>query len=233
MKTIILIVCISASILSFGQVTDIGTINMVTYDMRQLNDFRDEFRMKKVLDPDSAVLSGTPYLNPVYSPGQFVTGDNKTFVDIPLRYNVYSDNFEFERANESLILDPGKYALRVTLNDDLFIYTAYPVPGGTRNGYLEVLVEGNVTLYKRHKIIYEPPKPEAAYQDAQPGRFREVSPDYYLRIGEGELSDIPTEKALLDLFYEHSDEIKSHIKKAKLKFRKEEDLIGIIEFVNK
>lgn len=44
-------------------------------------------------------IRGTPYLNISFQTGQIFTKKNNLYGSFPLRYNIYTDNFEFRQSN--------------------------------------------------------------------------------------------------------------------------------------
>ena len=182
---------------------------------------------------DMPEYTGSPYLDKEFSDGSFVTVDNILYKNIPLRYNIYNEIFEFEKDNAPFDLDPKRYGRRVTCNDMVFIYTDYTYNKNPKKGYLEILEKGNYSLFKRYKVRYDRPEPAGAYSDTKPGNFAKLQDEYFFQAGEeGEIRFIPKEGEFLDYCGEHAVDVKAYMKKNKLKIRKEDQLIKIMNYLN-
>ena len=73
-----------------------------------LNGLMDEFRTKKLQDGTwtrynlkLSDIQGTPFLDPEFTPGRIVASDGSIFTDIPLRYNGFSDDLEFQKGTDT------------------------------------------------------------------------------------------------------------------------------------
>lgn len=231
MKRIVLMsVLISLSYLaSFGQ----SQISNVTGEMSEINRFRSAVKILKEVNPDSTGVEfeGDPFLSPDFKPGEIIDKNGDKFVDIPLRYNIYNDNFEFQKDEIPYALPTKDFARTVLLDNKIFRYSEYTYKV-EKSGYLEIISDGRYTLYKLHRITFEEPKEEVAYQDASPGKFRKLSPEYFLSDENNKPLHFSNKKQLIDLFPNESEKIKSFTRDKRLKIKKETDLILLTEFLN-
>lgn len=226
-----LIFCLLATCLTatYGQ----NAITAVTGELSDINRFRSAVKILKEVKPDSAgfKFEGDPFLSPVFKPGEVIDNDGNKYVDIPLRYNIYNDNFEFRKDEIPYALPAKDFAKTILLDNKLFRYSDYFYKG-KKSGYLEVISEGRYTLYRLHRITFEEPKAELAYQDARPGKFRKLSPEYFLSDENSTPQHFSNKTQLLDLFPNESEKIKNFIRDKRIKIKKEPDLIILTEYLN-
>ena len=179
-------------------------------------------------------IKGSPYLNSEFVLGDIFMNEGSNFNDIPLRYNIYSDNIEFMNSKEQTmeISDPKTYNY-FEIADTIFKYLEYANGAKTQNGYLQLLSSGNVILYKKYNIGLKKAQEPEPYKEARPPEFFDKSPDFYISInGETPLFSKNSKQAEAILSTVKAD-VKSYIKKEKLKLNREEDLIKIVEYCNK
>lgn len=200
---------------------------------REPTDLVDKVNINKIVKFDSIEIIGTPFLSDEFVKGTLEDNSNNVYQDILLRYNIYNDNFEFRRDGVSYMLERGITAITARIGSDLFVWAEFTDDGKPEHGYVQVLRTGFNTLYKKHRMAYYPPKPPAPYQESTPaGRFGKMAPSYYIGHEGKILTLINNERALLKLFPAQEDQIRNYIKRNKLKFRKEKDLVNIIKFIN-
>jgi hypothetical protein len=208
-------------------------ISQVTGELSEINRFRSAVKILKEVKPDSTafMFEGDPFLSPAFKPGEVIDNDGYKYVNIPLRYNIYNNNFEFLKDEIPYALPAKEFAATILLDNKLFRYSDY-LYKGEKSGYLEVISEGRYTLYRLHRVTFEEPKAELAYQDASPGMFRKLSPEYLLSGNEDIPRHFSNKKQFLELYPNKSEEIRSFLRSKKIKFTKESDLILLTEFIN-
>src|SRR5665648_995617 len=86
-----------------------------------LNGLMDNYRFKKMSDGGNILndlkmsdIQGTPYLEEEFSNGKIITSEGTTYDGIPLRYNAYSDDLEFQKGEDTYNIDP-KIIIRLSL----------------------------------------------------------------------------------------------------------------------
>ena len=177
--------------------------------------------------------TGEPFLNSEFSEGTITTSEGIIYEKVPLRYNIYNDIFDFEKDGVSYTVDPVKYGLRVSIGSRQFVWVDHNYNNIINKGYLELLETGGYSLYKKYKVRYDRPQPAGAYSDSKPGNFFKLPFEYFLQeLESGDIMFIPNEGKLLELCGIHQQEVKAYIKEKRLKFRKENDLLEIVKFLN-
>jgi hypothetical protein len=180
-----------------------------------------------------ANINGTPFLNDEFIEGSIFTTSKTQYVDVPLRYNIYNDQIEFQlgEAPVQALAAPETIEL-IEYGDFVFEYAPYTNAKKIKRGFFIVKEKGNATLYSKPQVIFENAKKPAAYQDAVPARFLNRPDEYYIRVGKEPAMLIAKKKDLEEVFPDHKDEISGFIKKNKVKPNDQESLKELVQFYN-
>ncbi len=204
-------------------ITNISELsNEYTHERSQNNFMRD------------AKFEGSPFLNDQFIPGEIVANDTLLFRDVPLRYNIYTDRFEFLNEDEQ-VLEIGimDNSFRYRLLNQHFLTLNYSDRGKETRGLLELLVDGNVRLYKQYIVHFKEATAPAGYQEAQPNRFIRQKEEYLLALANEMPETIKNPKDLVERLKAIDPGIEKYRKDQELNLRSEQDLIRIIQYCNK
>jgi hypothetical protein len=227
MKYILLITAFLMSLSGFAQ---------NQYELSQAMDF---FRTNKMINGEiknvltEADIEGSPYMTDEFINGSVFTTSKIQYNDIPLRYNVYNDEMQFQSpdGNISAIAAP-EVIEKVTFGEYTMEYIPFTNAKRIRRGFFVLLVDGNVKLYARPNVEYRPPVPPAPYKEPEPAKFLEKSDTYYIRIGLEAAQLIENKKDLEEIFPDHKKEVAAFIKKNKVNHRKEDRLKELVKYYN-
>jgi hypothetical protein len=91
-----------------------------------------------------------------------------------------------------------------------------------------------MSLYVKHSVDFEERKePVSGYDKPTPDRFVSKMPVYYYAIDNGPIINFENDKTGLEtLFQDDYPVIKNYLKSAKLKLRKQEDLVQLFNYYN-
>lgn len=178
-------------------------------------------------------VSGSPYLNDDFSPGKIIMKDGTSYSDIPLRYNIYTDKIEFE-SNNNVIMEIAQPNLceRIIISNKIFVYQSYTENNSSKNGYFELIEEGNLSLLKQYQLQFKDAVEAQPYKDPKPAQFDQHSPRFFLLSDSNTAVELNSKSKTLEALEQYSPDIEKWIKKNKLKVNKEEDLIKAIQFCN-
>ncbi len=167
-----------------------------------------------------------------YKDASVIDEKSGTF-DAKLRYNAYSDALEFKKGSElyKLVNNPTTHA---RIDGDYYYYCDFKTQRGLRRSGYFILVELNerYRIYKKYIVkITEPEKKGSTNGIASSGKVQ-IKTSYYLEE-RGVIMELPTnKKEILATLSDKEEELKSYIKKEKIKVRKEEDLIRLVSRYN-
>ncbi|MBU1013103.1 MAG: hypothetical protein KKG99_08850 [Bacteroidetes bacterium] len=180
-----------------------------------------------------ADIKGSPNLNDNFILGTILTNNKIKYVDVPLRYNIYNDDMEFEvDKNTYLAISNPKSMNEICIGDDVFVYTIKRNKKGEQFGYYQLLQKGKVQLLSRYNIVFKEATTTTGYKAPEPAKLERNSNTYYLQIGTDEPQEISGKKDIQTIFGSESPKIEAFIKKEKLNVRKEADLIELVKFIN-
>jgi hypothetical protein len=176
-------------------------------------------------------IKGTPYLDEAYKPGKIVTNEGTIYTDIPLRYNAYSDDLEFQKDKDAYKIEPKTIIKSAEFGGAIFRCMQYVLNGKTQNGFFEILAEGKATLLMRYSKRFFDSEEAKAYSEAKPARFEEAKITYFITIDGTPAQLITSKKSLPELFGDKKSEMESYISKNKIAI-KGDDLTKIIVHFN-
>ena len=205
-----------------------------------LNGLMDEFRSKKLQDGTwtkyelkLSDIQGTPFLDPEFASGRIVASDGSVFTDIPLRYNGFSDDLEFQKGTDTYNIDPKTKVKRAEFGGKVFSCLPFDDLGKVKNGFFEILSEGEkATLLIQYTVKFLEKEEVKAFADPKPARFDEIQKTYFISIDSGIAQQITNKKKLLELFGARKDEMETFISKNKLSIRGDDALTKIIAHYN-
>ena len=206
------------------------------YDMKQAIDF---FNSAKLTDGDwragltEADIEGTPYLNDEFIEGAIFTTSKNQFVNVPVRYNIFSDQIEFRTDDGSVMALAAPEAVeKVEFGDFQLEYIPYLLGNKIKRGFFVLLEKGEVTLYSRPRILFEQAKEPGAYSSAQPPKFLRRPDEYYIRAGKEPAEIIVKRKDISRVLPDHQKEVEDFIKDNRIKTNRPEDLSRLVQYYN-
>jgi hypothetical protein len=173
-------------------------------------------------------ISGSPYYSELFTKSTVYLKDGDS-ASVPLRYDLYQDEIEFKRSGTIFWLIKNdvlsiRYGTRTLVPEPLAgepgKYTCYFVPAA-----------GQYSLYVRKKVDYSPYVPPQAYARAVPDRFEQMPDEYYLKKEGMPPLLIKNKKALLKMLSDNAAAL-DFIKKTKTRATDEQDLLGLVRFLN-
>ncbi len=195
------------------------------------------FELYGISIEDLKNIDGSPYDTGFFQPGNIYNNDKLVAPNIPLRYNIFSDEIEinnsFDSASENVSVLLKSPDIFVSIANDVYVYVEN-IASKDESGYFKVLFEGNhFDLYKKSSVTYiEKRFAETNYQQDQPARF-DRKDNYYLVNKQGRFFELPSNKRrFLSVFNDHSKEINSFMRGKKLDPKDENHLTEIIKYFN-
>lgn len=229
MKTVIIIViCI------FSNIT--YSIAQSSYQLAQTFEF---FQTNKLQRGESnqgiaeSDIEGSPYLNDEFIEGTVYTTSSLQYNNIPLRYNIFSNNLEFKTPENIIMTIATPEIIEIAeFGDYKMSYIPYAISKKIKRGFLTEIEKGKLSLYSKQEVQYQEPTKAAAYEDPEPARFVLQPDSYFIRVELNEAKIINNKKELIAIFPDHKKEVAAFIKKNKVKTNKEESLVKLLKYYN-
>lgn len=223
-KYLVLLFLVIISAIAFAQ---------ADYQVKQLSDY---YRTNKMVTSDwrrdlsLEDIEGTPFMEKEFTKGAIYTIQKQKFVDVPLRYNMYNDKIEFQTTDGA--------AAEIAVPDDVekvefgsYVFSFVKFQDG-KKGFMQVIEQGNASLYAQHKVLFRDRKAPAAYQDSEPARFEKIPVIYFISVGDAAAMPVGNKKEVIQIFPDHQPEIEAFISKNKIKTNKPEALAELVKYYN-
>lgn len=177
-------------------------------------------------------IQGTPYLDSNFQQGEIFT-KSKLLGTYPLRFNVYTENFEFRKSDQKILeLNNPERIGRIVLENTTFIYAPFKNKKNIGNGFFERLNSGKAQGLIRYKVQFIKATPPGAYQDAEPARFSSIQKYYFVRFGDGAALPINKNSEFLKELPDHKQQISRYMKKKRLRVSRGNDLVKLLDYYN-
>lgn len=226
MKTCTIIISLLISALSFSQSFIISDLTTLSDHLSFKNSYNNDTQYKNI--------DGTPYLSENFTNGEVILNDSLLYMDIPLRYNIYNDKIEFKNENEQVLeIDNSKQNGKYRFNNQIFISHNYFYEGQQKQGILELLVDGEIQLYKKHTVEFTNSTKAIGYQEAKPNRFTSCDCEYLIAKGKNNPELIKqNKKTIFEELKQYQINIEQYAKEEKLNPKSEKELIRIVSYCN-
>ena len=200
-------------------------------------------RVNLLIDVSPVVLNasveGSPYINEKYLPATISASEGDIFY---LRYNAMNDLFEVKGDNNK-VYSLNRYRRDIVveilpLKKTYQVFGFYDSEQNENFGYFLYLSNPNskTVLLKKEKITFiDEKKAATSYGTNRPAQYKRWDDQFFLKLGDEKiLSELPSSKKdLAKLFPQHEDDVLNFIKKNRIKISKEEDLVQLMNHINK
>ena len=206
------------------------------YISMKLSDFMSSKKIisgETIEELDESEINGSAYLNKEFINGTIYTAQKEKFTDVPLRFNVYSDDMEFKNQNnEIMAIAAPENIEKIEIGELSFKYIPYMAGQKIKNGFFELVTDGNASLYIRHEIIFKEAEKAGAYKEASPPSFINNPNEYYIQIGKNAATLVKNKKSLQEMFPDNKDKVETFIKKNNIKTNEAESIAELVNYYN-
>jgi len=181
-------------------------------------------------------VNGNPYLNETFLPGILELHDSSISDQLPMRFNIADDAFELIYESDTLILNQPFKIRRIYYNDAVYVFdlAMRDNPERKYNGFFQVLVEGEFSLYANKFKEIEYDNFVSNYQGGSGTKeYYYVEKVNYIGRYQGRTGVlINSKRRLLKYLAKEKPPIKSYFKNQNIKIKNEEDLIKVVNYYN-
>lgn len=192
--------------------------------------------------PDQGVSGGAPcspgfsnansvcYLEPGWCTGSVLLADNQKLENVMLRYDLYYQQLQFVREKDTLAFAKPEEIQSFNLGGQRFINIRYENENIIKQGFFEVLSDGDCKLLLRRTVKYHV-EPQASLTIDEDLFVRECS--YYLLKDEELAKPVRAcKKSVLCAFKDKEQEIKQFLDENDLKMNSCEELKTVVDYYN-
>ncbi len=177
-------------------------------------------RSPLILQEEEALIESHNYLKNDWTKGNMILKDKGLLSNMEFKYDILNDKIEFKS-----VLNPKSVDI-VTIGDKFFIYTEFKDGDYIRNGYFQMIFDGDVRLLIRRTVEIKTGK-KGAYGFKSYSIVREK---YFIKIGNKPAIPFDRRKGeILDILSDEKNGIKDYVKSNKLNIKRDPDLIKVLE----
>ena len=180
---------------------------------------------KKVAD--YSFVEGSPYLNTQFADGVLYLKDS-TVVGLPLRYNLYSDEMEYQYDGSNYSVGNPLGLRKAVIGKSEYVY----LPLGSKSGYYEVFVWGKCCLLEKKSVKFTAAQFGTPITETIPAKFTRNRDILYLLDSNSHPYQVGNIKSVVDFLQDQGPKIEKFIKQENIKNAKKENLIKIISYYN-
>ena len=170
------------------------------------------------------------YLEPGWAKGRVMLNDKSVLENILLRYDIYNQQIQFIRDNDTLAFAKPDEVKYFVLDGKNFIYTDFENEGVVGKGYFEVITEGNCELLLRRTIKYH------IDTDTKPTLTEDVyvrECEYYIaKNGDMAKPVRVCRKSVLCAFKDKEDQVKDYLNDNNMKMNTCDQLKQVVAYYN-
>ncbi|WP_144283288.1 hypothetical protein [Chryseobacterium echinoideorum] len=174
-------------------------------------------------------IVGSPYLNVNFSMANVAYNYEK----IPVRYNSYTDQIEFQKDEKVMVLPNESKFQRIEIISPrqtlIFLET-----NDNLSGYFFELYNGkNVSLYKKVQTKFIDVIPASnTYSSDKPAMFKTQDPIFYIKTENGYIKKPKNIKDIIEEFPAKKQQLNTFFKENKIKFHNEDELKKLMKFLD-
>ena len=174
------------------------------------------------------------YLCEEWKPGTIELDDGTVLKDRMIRYNIYNQQMEYAIGGDTAAIGNPEDLARLLIEDKTFVYRRFHCNNKERQGYLELLVEGEYELLLHRGIKYE-------YEEADEGsgtagtvtRYYQAN-RYFLSCHGKTAESLPDKKnEIIAMIDKDEKKLKQYVKENKCKLKDQDEIMAFFVFVNK
>jgi hypothetical protein len=180
-------------------------------------------------------IRGTPYLVDYWNTGTIVLKNGRSFNNVPVKMDLYGYEVISKRATGDSILIKASSVDKVVLTEALtalsHTFRKWQDLGAAKAGYADILHEGKYMLLAERKKTLIKANYAGAYSANRPYDEFVDEVNFYVKRGEHTPEKIKlSRKAILDVFPDHQQELKSFITKEQIDFREAYQVVKIFQY---
>lgn len=209
------------------------------YFNRSLQDFASKMQISsgnpgyRVADSRSTQIEGSEYFNKEFMEGEIFTSDNERFTGVPMRFNAYHGEVEVMMPDQTIwSLTNISSIVKIVLNSSTLVHRRFITEGGETSGFLALVYNGKNLIYRRDYKVFMEGKPSNGIVNEIPPEIVDRPKEYYVDTGNGLPRFFRSSRELAEIIGSHSQEINSFVKKEKINFKKEEDLVKLFSYID-
>jgi hypothetical protein len=174
-------------------------------------------------------VDGSPYYTQEFIKGTVYLKDGN-YATLPYRYDLFRDEIEFLKDDKIIWLKKTDIKF-VRYGGDMLIVT-HAVSDSSKLGYFFLKETGKFRLLVKKRIDYYPEVQPKGYAATVPAYFKPGLDEFFIQPYGLPAMVIKNKKDLMAVFGDNQPAL-GYIKKEKIRYNKESDLLQLVRFLNK
>ena len=189
--------------------------------------FLQDIQGRVITEQSYTDVIGSPFLNDAFVNGNVILTNGVKFQSVALKYSSYNDELFFKNPKDESLLSFVVPVKSFELLGQMYINGFPAIDNFTENSFYQLIANSSVKLLlKNYKTILE----NKAYNSASTEKKFEDNKIYYV-FRDGKMKRFkPSKKDLMETFADKSSEIDVFLKKEKVDFKNNADLVKVFEY---
>ncbi|MDN5199820.1 hypothetical protein QQ008_00560 [Fulvivirgaceae bacterium BMA10] len=204
----------------------------INHEFGEVRQLVDEVKFKQRSSNLPEDVQGSPYLSKEFIRGEVHLKSKSKYKDVPLRYNIYNDDIEFEKDGQVFALGSKIHIDQVVIGLDTFVYLTYLERETVKQRYFKSLVRGKASLLIKMNTIFKEKKASTGILLEQPAQFDRQQDVLFIKVDNKLAIRIPGKKKLSAIFEDKQELMAAFIKAEKLSTRNQLDLVKLVNYYN-
>lgn len=173
------------------------------------------------------------YLDNEWKIADVILNDNSVLNDVLIRYNIYTQEMQFIEGSDTIAFGNPAEIASISFNNRTFIFSPFYCDEQVRQGYFEVLCEGDCKLLLHRCIKYK------YVEECSDPNSEFVKEEFYMGIKYYTLQNnqpaqqLPgNKKELINRLSKKDCDVKSFMKENKIKLNRKDDLVKLFAYYN-
>ncbi len=171
---------------------------------------------------------GDAFLHDAWKQGAVLMYDGNLIEVEKLRYNLLTQQMQFLQNGDTLAIGNPDEINMIRMDDMVFVFTEYVQQGIIREGYLELLEDGNCRLFRRWSATYRLLEHDTGTETI----YRTQT--CFIAFGDGMAREVTNNnREFLRNFGEYEQEVRRKMRQEKLRIKNPEQLREVIAHYNR
>jgi len=199
-----------------------------SYTTTGLTDLVNYIAWNKTMDHGSPDISGSPYLNDEFIPGEIYFDGKYKVEKVPLRLNLYNGDLEFKEKNVIMAMADPNRVDKVVIGDYTLVYLKDEK--AKVSGFVRMWNSNKPSIVTKMETDFLKKEPAKPYVEPKPDRFERALDKHYLLKGDNEIEKITSVKKLIQALGDHEKELSEFAKEQKISAGNVEELVKLVNY---
>lgn len=200
-----------------------------SYVTVQLTDMIGQLNFDRKAQGGNTGIEGSPYLTDEFKNGEVYYGGKYKVPKVPLRLNLYNDQFEYKDRSAILALADPKIIDKIIIEDEIYIYIEKN-GGSDVEGFVKMWNAELPSVLTKMKTVFKDKEEPKPFEETKPDRFERVLDKHFIMKSSDEVVKIASVKKLIKYLGAHQDELSSFAKKEKVSSGDPEELAKLLDY---